>query len=151
MKLSPINIRSRDIIFLIIAGLLVGLYVVLAGGGFPLDDSWIHQTYARNLAQNGEWAFIPGEPSAASTSPLYTVVLAIGYMLGIPYALWAHLLGVLALGVMAILFSRMVEWGKALEKLKNYFGKNRMESYGLPADLVERLRHFEWGNGLFVP
>ncbi len=39
--------------------------------GLPLDDSWIHQTYSRNLAERGEWAFIPGSPSAGSTAPLW--------------------------------------------------------------------------------
>jgi len=84
--------------------------VLTAGEGFPLDDSWIHQTYARNLAQNGEWAFIPGQPSAASTSPLYTVLLSIGYLFNIPYALWTHTLGAISLGIMAMLVSRMVAW-----------------------------------------
>ncbi|NTV00188.1 MAG: PEGA domain-containing protein [Methanoregulaceae archaeon] len=37
-----------------------------AGPGFPLDDAWIHQTYARNLVKIGQWAFIPGIPSAGS-------------------------------------------------------------------------------------
>jgi hypothetical protein len=40
--------------------------------GFPLDDSWIHLTYARNLALRGEWAFLPGVPSAGSTAPLWS-------------------------------------------------------------------------------
>ena len=61
--------------------------------GFPLDDSWIHQTYARNLAQSGEWAFNPGIPSAGSTSPLWSVLLAIGYLADLAPTLWTFLLG----------------------------------------------------------
>jgi hypothetical protein len=44
----------------------------LLGLGLPLDDAWIHQTYARSLADRGEWAFQAGEPSAGSTSPLWS-------------------------------------------------------------------------------
>lgn len=50
--------------------------------GFPLDDAWIHQTYARNLAQTGQWEFLPGKESAGSTSPLWTILLSIGFMFG---------------------------------------------------------------------
>jgi hypothetical protein len=32
---------------------------------FPIDDAWIHLTYARNLAQRFEFSFLPGVPSAA--------------------------------------------------------------------------------------
>lgn len=110
MPLSKTKFLKFDVLYLIVACVLVGLYVLTAGSGFPLDDSWIHQTYARNLAQNGEWAFVSGEPSAASTSPLYTVVLSIGYLLNMPYALWAHLLGAGSLAVMAMLAGRMVAW-----------------------------------------
>lgn len=76
------------------------LYVAVAsrdGLGFPLDDSWIHQTYARNLARHGEWAFYPGQPSTASTSPLYTLLLAIGYLLRLPHLAWTYTLGALTL------------------------------------------------------
>ncbi len=61
--------------------------------GFPLDDAWIHQTYARNLAQNGQWEYIPGEESAGSTSPLWTILLSIGFLVGLktPF-LWTSLL-----------------------------------------------------------
>ncbi|MEZ0395669.1 MAG: hypothetical protein ABWK53_04455 [Anaerolineales bacterium] len=69
--------------------------------GFPLDDSWIHQTYARNLALRGEWAFVPGEPSGGSTAPLWTALLAIGFWLHLsPYA-WTYLLGAVLLFVLA--------------------------------------------------
>lgn len=70
----------------------------MAGGlGFPLDDAWIHQTYARNLATVGQWAYRPGEVSAGSTSPLWTILLSLGYVLGLDFRLWAYLLGFLAL------------------------------------------------------
>lgn len=88
---------------------LVALYVVSADGGFPLDDSWIHQVYGQNLALRGEWAFIPGQPSAASTSPLYTVLLAIGYLLRLPYALWTHTLGVIALAAAGIFGAHLAD------------------------------------------
>jgi hypothetical protein len=65
--------------------------------GFPLDDSWIHLTYARNLALRGEWAFFPGQPSGGSTSPLWSALLAIGFWIRLaPYA-WTYALGGLIL------------------------------------------------------
>lgn len=71
--------------------------------GFPLDDSWIHQTYARNLALHGEWSFIPGKPSAGSTSPLWTFLLSLGFLLHLAPYFWTYLLGMLCLiGVSAL-------------------------------------------------
>ena len=96
-----------DGLLLVVSIVVTLLYVATASGGFPLDDSWIHQVYGRNLAFNGEWAFISGQPSAASTSPLYTVLLAAGYKLGVDYRLWAHTLGALALWVTAMIGSRL--------------------------------------------
>jgi hypothetical protein len=96
-----------DLWIVLAAGGAVLLYAIVGQGGFPLDDSWIHQTYARNLAQTGVWAFVPGVPSAASTSPLYTVVLAIGYLLGIQPVLWAHIVGGSALAVSGLLARRL--------------------------------------------
>ncbi len=69
--------------------------------GFPLDDAWIHQTYARNLAQTGQLAFRPGQPSAGSTSPAWSFLLSVGYLLGVDYRLWTYLLGGLALAATA--------------------------------------------------
>ena len=107
----PLTVTRRDGIFFILSAIMVTIFVVSAGGwGFPLDDSWIHQTYGRNLALHGEWAFILGEPSAASTSPLYTLVLAVGYLFRIPYMLWAHLIGIFALTITATLGARMTSY-----------------------------------------
>ncbi|MBA4380527.1 MAG: hypothetical protein C0393_07635 [Anaerolinea sp.] len=65
--------------------------------GFPLDDSWIHQSYARNLALRGEWAFLPGQPSNGSTAPLWSALLAIGYWLRLAPYVWTYALGVVIL------------------------------------------------------
>jgi hypothetical protein len=97
----------RKTVFLLVLFSVFGvaLYVLAAAWiyrpGFPLDDSWIHLTYARNLALLGEWAFLPGQSSAGSTSPLWTFLLAIGFFLpGAPY-LWTYFLGGLMLFLLA--------------------------------------------------
>lgn len=70
--------------------------------GFPLDDAWIHLTYARNFALHGEWSFRLGESSAGSTSPMWTALLSIGYLVRLaPYA-WTYFLGWVVLTLMAI-------------------------------------------------
>ncbi len=91
----------RYLILLLLTGLVLGGYLATSkavyGFGFPLDDAWIHQTYARNLVAEGEWAFLPGQPSAGSTAPLWTLVLSLGYRLGIDPKAWSYLLGGLLL------------------------------------------------------
>ena len=100
------------LVFLLAAGVSVLVYlgVSAAGGavGFPLDDAWIHQTYARNLGTRGEFAFIPGQPSAGSTSLLWTGLLAIGYGLRLEPHVWAYTLGGLLLGLNAWLVYKLV-------------------------------------------
>jgi hypothetical protein len=93
------------LVFMAAAAISVLAYlgVSAAGGyvGFPLDDAWIHQTYARNLATRGEFAFIPGQLSAGSTSPLWTTLLAVGYLMHIDYHVWTYALGACLLALNA--------------------------------------------------
>jgi hypothetical protein len=100
-----------------IAG-LVYLAAARTGGfvGFPLDDAWIHQTYARNLASTGEFAFVPGQPSAGSTSPLWTALLGAGYAMRIDFRLWAYGLNIGLLALNAWLVCRLVQrwWPSAM-------------------------------------
>src|SRR5690606_2879341 len=109
MRFTGSIFKPYDVILGSLAAALVVIYVQAAGGGFPLDDSWIHQVYGRNLAQTGQWAFITGQPSAASTSPLYTVLLAAGYRLNISYVVWTHLLGAVSLFLTGALGARLAE------------------------------------------
>ena len=108
---STNELSSRDLILIAGAVVLIAVIYLLTsqftyGIGFPLDDSWIHQTYARNLALRGEWAFRPGIPSAGSTSPLWSVLLAIGFLLRLSPYIWTYLLGVVILFVLAV----VCEW-----------------------------------------
>jgi hypothetical protein len=100
-------------IILLTAILLSALFLLAAyrmsGIGFPLDDGWIHQTYARNLAYRGEWSYVPGFPSAGSTSPLWTFWLAGGYLLHLGPFAWTFISGALCLSATALLGG---VWGK---------------------------------------
>lgn len=112
MQASTGSIPRRDMAILAAAVLFVSaLYLLFShfkyAIGFPLDDSWIHLTYARNLAQHGEWAFRPGFPSAGATSPLWVVLLAIGFLLNLAPYVWTYFLGMLTLFTLAVL----CEWG----------------------------------------
>lgn len=97
------NLLSRDdLLVLGAAAIISGAIYLVASAltfrvGFPLDDSWIHQTYARNLALHGEWSFRLGIPSAGSTSPLWSGLLVPGFWLGFAPLGWAYLLGILSL------------------------------------------------------
>jgi hypothetical protein len=76
------------------------------GIGFPLDDAWIHLTYARNLAHHGQWAFRLGEQSAGSTSPLWTAILSIGFLVGLGPYVWSYLAGWVVLTLLAVCAER---------------------------------------------
>jgi hypothetical protein len=102
-----LNRRLDPWVVLAIASLIAVLSYLVASAlifrvGFPLDDSWIHLTYARNLAEHGEWAFRLGERSAGSTAPLWTVLLSIGFLLNLGPYVWTYLLGWLVLTLLAI-------------------------------------------------
>jgi len=94
--------RRRDgrwpvwLILALITVMSVGIYLLVSAFtyriGFPLDDAWIHQTYARNLALRGEWAFNPGIPSGGSTAPLWSALLAVGFLIKL-----AHMCGPICL------------------------------------------------------
>lgn len=112
MSAWPRAVVGRPAVGLILAAVLatvIDLAASRAGGylGFPLDDAWIHQTYARNLALAGEFAFVPGQPSAGSTSPAWTALLAIGYALRLDFRFWTYALGAALLALNAWLAHRL--------------------------------------------
>src|SRR5262245_40846669 len=47
-----------------------------AAAGFPLDDAWIHQVYARSLWRSHRFEYNDGESEIGLTSPLFAALLA---------------------------------------------------------------------------
>jgi arabinofuranosyltransferase len=91
----------------VVSALSFGSYLLASHNffrlGFPLDDAWIHQTYARNLALQGEWAYNPGVSSGGSTGPLWSAILTVGYLLRLPPLIWTYIMGWLALWGISVL------------------------------------------------
>lgn len=77
--------RSADVAgALTIAALYLVAFLILASVlrttfGFPLDDSYIHQTVARNLAYHHVLGFLQDRPSSGSTSLLWEFLQAANY------------------------------------------------------------------------
>lgn len=108
MKRSSIESTwpSNTWLVLAVAALVAVLFYLMVSAlifriGFPLDDSWIHLTYARNFAEHGEWAYRLGQHSAGSTSPLWTVLLAMGFLLHLAPYVWTYFLGWIVLTLLA--------------------------------------------------
>lgn len=87
---------------LLLAGLVAALRYLLAeiarlkgGLGFPLDDSWIHLQFARNLAAGAGLSYNSGELVTGSTAPLWTALLALLFPLPGNVVVWTKLLGVI--------------------------------------------------------
>jgi hypothetical protein len=78
--------RRDDLIVVSLTAIPLALFLLserqIAGAsGFPLDDSWIHLHFARNIAEGGGFSYNPGVPVAGSTAPLWTLLLAAGVAL----------------------------------------------------------------------
>ena len=105
---------------LLAAGPVVFLVLERASGqsGFPLDDAWIHQTYARSLAAGRGWSYAGGPATAGSTSPLWTILQVPAFWLRIPPVAWSSALGIGLLFVNAAWVRRWI--GRADPEASRY-------------------------------
>jgi hypothetical protein len=102
--------RRHDLAVVVAAALAQALFVLterrIAGApGFPLDDSWIHLHFARNLAEGFGFVYNPGQPVAGSTAPLWTLLLAAAFAIAGASPAVAKTLGV-AMAIAAGLVTR---------------------------------------------
>ncbi|MBI4637786.1 MAG: hypothetical protein HY727_15740 [Candidatus Rokubacteria bacterium] len=99
----------RTDLLVVLASLLpLGLFLLrergIAGSpGLPLDDSWIHLHFARNIAEGAGFSYNPGVPVAGSTAPLWTLLLALAVA-----AFGATLATVKALGIAVAIGAALV-------------------------------------------
>jgi hypothetical protein len=91
------------------AYLLVTAAVVLAvvgwlGGPFVyvIDDAAIHLSIADHLAHDATWGVVAGQFESASSSPLWTTLVAAGLLVAGPAAAWVPLALNVVAGVVAI-------------------------------------------------
>jgi hypothetical protein len=112
----PTSPPSRLEIAVVGAALLVfladAISLLTAGpatlSGLPLDDAWIHLSYARAFAETGVFGYNPGEWQNGSTAPLWSLLLALPLKAGLEPAVAARSLGLLAGGA-----SLLLAWGAA--------------------------------------
>jgi len=82
--------------------------------GFPLDDSWIHLHFARNLAEGHGFSYNPGVPIAGSTAPLWTVLLGGAFALGGASVALVKVIGVVLTVIAALATATAARaWGAA--------------------------------------
>ena len=75
---------------------------------FPLDDPWIHLTFARNLVEYFSFSYFKNEMiTAGSTSPLYTLILAVAFFIFSNEMIISYVLGILFLVGSVIVFYRL--------------------------------------------
>jgi hypothetical protein len=104
------NERTQNRLAWLVACILAALTLVAygyagraAGGGeplMPLDDTYIHFQYARQLAGGQPFVYNPGYvPTSGATSFLYPFILAAGTLIGfrdLNLGVWAMIVGALA-------------------------------------------------------
>lgn len=82
---------------------------------FPLDDPWIHLTFAKNLVEYGSFSYFKNEmATAGSTSPIYTLLLAAGFIFTKNEMVLSYVLGIIFLVCSVIAFYKLsrFEFGK---------------------------------------
>lgn len=108
----PVVVAIVVVLLALVAGILLWHSIRINDGHFvfSLDDPYIHLSMARSLAVDGVWGAQPAGFSATSSAPLYTLLLALVFLIGGPSVAWgwgfAMAGGLAAAGVLAYAISR---------------------------------------------
>ncbi|HMS64063.1 MAG TPA: hypothetical protein PKD83_02280 [Ignavibacteria bacterium] len=95
--------------------MLISAYKLNNYLSFPLDDPWIHLTFAKNLTQYFSFSYFKDQiVTAGSTSPLYTFIVAIGFLITSKEMILSYFLGIsfFVLGATAFYKLSLVEFNK---------------------------------------
>ncbi len=108
------------ILALLQGGIFVGTQLLFTGTlSSPLDDTFIHLQYAKQIAQGNYFQYQDGEPiTSGETSFLYAHLLALGYLIGfqgIGLLFWSYLLaGICLTGTFYLLIQLGLQIGYPL-------------------------------------
>ncbi|HSP86860.1 MAG TPA: glycosyltransferase family 39 protein, partial [Ignavibacteriaceae bacterium] len=100
---KPFNPKYKYILFLpVLIGLLAGIYFIYSSYetngyfGFPLDDPWIHLTFAKNFIEYSNFSYFKNEiVTSGSTSPVYTLLLSLFYFIFKNEFILSYLIGII--------------------------------------------------------
>lgn len=100
------EILGGSALYVVLAAVVLSLGLRQTGGTFlyPLDDTYIHLAIAKTFSQTGVWGITPDGYAPATSSPLFTGLLALLFRVTGPWAGWALLVNLLA-GILLIAFS----------------------------------------------
>ncbi len=108
-----ISFDKIDLILLCYVALLFGFWCFLLRGyplGVTLDDGWIHLSFARNLSYYHVWSINPSEGvSGGSSSILWVLLLAVGYLFTDNGVLLSYFYNFLLLLGLVYLLRRLLE------------------------------------------
>lgn len=80
--------------------------------GFPLDDPWIHLTFAKNLVNYHSFSYYKNEiVTAGSTSPLYTLILSVLYIVNKNEMIISYFLGIVSFLLSSMMFYKLASYG----------------------------------------
>ena len=127
--------RGPKILIAIAAVVVVGYFMVEAtllafDVGFPLDDSWIHLQFARNLAAGNGLAYNE-ELVTGSTAPLWTALLSLLFLLPGNLVFWVKLLGSVLFAAGAVATYRLARELDVAEGLSTLAGLLTLATYWL--------------------
>lgn len=108
------SLKISILSFILLLTVLMPLYYVYYAQSvnkvisFPIDDPWIHLQFARNLAEYGSFSYFKNEQvTAGSTSPIYTIAAAAGFLITKNEYIISFALGILFFALAAFYFYRL--------------------------------------------
>lgn len=115
-----LNMKSRQTLFIGLAASVISVllavyyafYAFKLNGyfGFPLDDPWIHLTFAKNFSEYFSFSFYKNEMvTAGSTSPIYTFLISLAFLITKNEFILSYFFGILFFAVSVYAFFKLSE------------------------------------------
>lgn len=116
-KMSAVRLKFVFLIVPILIAIALPVYYVIyqySKNGFfsfPLDDPWIHLQFARNLIEYGAYSYFKDQViTSGSTSPLYTFLAALLYLIIKNEFILSYIIGILFFGLMTYFFFKLTQF-----------------------------------------